>query len=503
MSSRRLGGVRFIPDLILANSDWLGWIRSWISWGLLIAAIDFVVVCLAVGHVVLKKRDVRAAIGWSGVIFLAPFVGSALYVMFGVNRIKRKARRLLGKELDGPSGMGASSFDSYRTLGPLEEQFGPLAMLGDKVIGRPLRTGNHVEVFPVTAQCVTAMLAAIERASESVSLCTYIFDCDSVGKRFVAALQAARERGVEVRVIVDGVGMRYSWPSIRRWFVAAKIPYATFLPNLIPWRLHYSNMRCHRKIMVVDGRVGFTGGMNIREGMWRRTTPPRPLVDSHYYVEGPVVADLQETFAEDWEFCTGEVLTGNKWFPLIVPRGDAMARGIAAGPDLESDQIRLTIAGAITAARRSVYIVTPYFLPDASLIEALNVADLRGVDVKIVLPRVNNLVLVQWASMAQLWQLLRRGVQIWTSPAPFDHSKLMVVDEAWCMFGSANWDPRSLRLNFEFNVECYSREVACATADLVRQKIANSQLLTLAEVDARPLPIKLRDGLARLATPYL
>ena len=174
-----------------------------------------------------------------------------------------------------------------------------------------------------------------------------------------------------------------------------------------------------------------------------------------------------------------------------------------AGPDLDSDKIRLIIAGAITTARRSIYIVTPYFLPDSSLIEALNVADLRGVDVRIVLPQVNNLVLVQWASMAHLWQLLNRGVQIWLSPPPFDHSKLMVVDEAWCMFGSANWDPRSLRLNFEFNVECYSREVATATANLIRSKIASARPLTIAEVEARPLPVKLRDGLARLATPYL
>ena len=477
--------------------------RSLVSWGLLIAALDFVVVCLAVGHVVLNKRDVRAAIGWSGVIFLAPFVGSALYFMFGINRIKRKARRLLGKVVEPSNEPDGLSYDSHLKLGPFEEQFAPLALLGDKVIGRPLHAGNHIELFATTDRCVEAMLAAIERATESISLCTYIFDCDPVGKRFVAALQAACERGVEVRVIVDGVGLRYSWPSIKRWLAAAKIPHATFLPNLIPWRLHYSNMRCHRKIMVLDGRVGFTGGMNIREGLYRNVSPPRPLVDSHFYLEGPIVADLQETFAEDWEFCTSEVLTGKKWFPETPPQGTAMARGIAAGPDLDADMIRLTIAGGIHAARRSVHVVTPYFLPDASLIEALNVADLRGVDVNIVLPRVNNLALVQWASTAQLWQLLSRGVQIWTTPPPFDHSKLMVVDEAWSMFGSANWDPRSLRLNFEFNVECYSIEVAKATTELIRQKIASAQPLTLTDVDSRPLPIKLRDGLARLATPYL
>jgi cardiolipin synthase len=490
--------------MFLANFSWFDWLSSLVTWGLLIAALDFVLVCSAIGHVVLNKRDVRAAIGWSGVIFLAPFVGSILYWMFGINRLKRKARKLFGKP--GSSSVAENKgvcSDYSEPLGPLAEQFLPLAMLGDKVVGRPLVGGNRIELLPSSEQSFSAMLDAIDQASQSVTLCTYIFDRDRVGKRFVAALRKAHERGVQVRVIVDAVGMRYSWPSIKGWLSAAKIPFALFLPTLIPWRLHYSNLRNHRKIMVVDGRIGFTGGLNLREGMWNHVSPPKPLVDSHFRIEGPVVRNLQEAFAEDWEFCTGELLDGEKWFPNIAACGDALARGIADGPDIGSGNIRLAISGAISAARKSVYIVTPYFLPDSTLIDALNVADLRGVDVNIVLPKTSNLLLVQWASTASLWQLLSRGVQVWTSPPPFDHSKLMVVDEAWCMFGSANWDPRSLRLNFEFNVECFSPQLAGAVVTLIRQKIASSQQLTLADVDGRSLPVKLRDGLARLATPYL
>jgi cardiolipin synthase len=386
---------------------------------------------------------------------------------------------------------------------PLVEQFSPLARLVDTVVGRPLVAGNQVDLYPSLEHGFAAMLSAIDQARQSVTLCTYIFDRDAMGKQFVAALQRAQERGVDVRVIVDSVGIRYSWPSIKRNLKVARIRFAEFMPSLIPWRLHYSNLRNHRKIMVVDGQVGFTGGLNIREGLWGKLKPPSPQVDSHFRMVGPVVRDLQETFADDWEFCTGEILEGDKWFPAIIDCGDVLARGISDGPDLSSGTIRLTLAGAISTARHSVYIVTPYFLPDTALIEALNVADLRGVDVNILLPKVNNLLLVQWASMAQLWQLLNRGVQIWTTPPPFDHSKLMVVDEAWCMFGSANLDPRSLRLNFEFNVECYAPQVAKEMADLIRQKISIAHPLSLAEVDNRSLPIKLRDGLARLATPYL
>ncbi len=477
---------------------------------MLLAAIDLAVVCLAVGHVVLNKRDVRAAIGWTGVILLTPLLGCALYWMFGINRLKRKARRLLGKSDNENAGsnhdssaMAEARFDSSGLLGPHGNQFAPLARLGDKVIGRPLLAGNRIELFPSSDEGFSAMLSAIESATRSVTLCTYIFDRNALGKRFVDALKNACERGVEVRVIVDGVGMRYSWPSIKRWLVAAKIPFAVFMPSLIPWRLHYSNLRNHRKIMVIDGQIGFTGGLNIREGVWRNVHPPKPQVDAHFRLEGPIVADLQETFADDWEFCTGAALQGETWFPPLSPVGDGIARGIADGPDQSSGNIRLTLAGAISSARQSIYIVTPYFLPDASLIEALNVADLRGVDVNIVLPRINNLLLVQWASQANLWQLLSRGVQIWTTPPPFDHSKLMVVDDSWAMFGSANWDPRSLRLNFEFNVECYSQQLAREISQLIREKIAIAEQVTIADIDSRSLPVKLRDGLARLATPYL
>jgi cardiolipin synthase len=496
-----------LSDLLIAagTASLASRIEALISWGPLLAALDVVVATLAVAHVVLNKRDVRAAIGWCGIILLTPFIGTALYVLFGVNRLERKARMLRGKS-PAPavaSTPGSSPFDSASLLGPLREHYGPLATLVDKVSERPLLAGNKIDLLPSGDDAYDAMLEAIDGATQSISLCTYIFDRDRIGNLFVEKLHAAKERGVDVRVIIDGVGVRYSWPSIRSSLAAAGIPYTMFLPTMTPWKWQYSNLRCHRKIMVVDGRIGFTGGVNIREGHALRLSPKYPIRDVHFRVTGPVAEHLQDTFASDWEFCTGESLDGDLWFPKIEPAGDALARGISDGPDHEHDKLRLTLAGAISSARKSLLIVTPYFLPDSSLIEALNVADLRGVDVNVVLPEENNLTMVQWATTAQLWQILRRGVQVWKSPPPFDHSKLMVVDDSWCTFGSTNWDPRSLRLNFEFNVECYSPSFARAMADLIRQKIKHSEPITLADVDGRSLPVKLRDGIIRLFTPYL
>ncbi len=161
------------------------------------------------------------------------------------------------------------------------------------------------------------------------------------------------------------------------------------------------------------------------------------------------------------------------------------------------------LAGALSAAQRSVRVMTPYFLPDDAVCQALDVAAMRGVEVDIVLPGENNLAMVNWASTAMLWQVLERGCRVWKTPPPFDHSKLMVVDRSWTLLGSGNWDERSMRLNFEFNVECYDRGLASSLDDMITKRIAVSRRVTLDEVDRRRLPIRLRDGIARLFSPYL
>lgn len=205
----------------------------------------------------------------------------------------------------------------------------------------------------------------------------------------------------------------------------------------------------------------------------------------------------------DWTFTTDEHLEGPSWFPDIESHGSVCVRGIPDGPDEDFEKFRLTVLGAISTAERCLRIVTPYFLPDSALITALNVAAMRGVQVDIVLPARNNLRLVQWACNAQIWQVLQRGCRVWLTPPPFDHTKLMIVDDIWTLIGSANWDPRSLRLNFEFNMECYCAALAQQLSKHVDKKIALASRLSLSQVNQRNLLVRLRDGVARLASPYL
>ena len=475
-------------------------------WPWLLAGLHAVVMVAASSHVVLTKRDARSAIGWVGIIWLTPFIGSILYFMFGVNRIQRKARKLTRRHglTDSSAGRRQLTEDVlHSTLGEDAEHLVALASYVSKLTHQPLVDGNRLTPLTTGRECYDRMIAAIDAAEKSVGLMVYIFDNDKTGKQFADALARAVQRGVEVRVLIDAVGARYTWPSIKRVLHQLQVPYATFLPTLIPGKLHYSNLRNHRKILVVDGRVGFTGGMNIRQGHLCEPGYQHPVRDLHFLVEGPVVAHLRDAFAVDWEFSTGERLDGTAWFGPIAPAGQSLCRGIPDGPDLDFDKVLLTIHGAIACAQRSIDIVTPYFLPEQPLITALNVAAMRGVAVNIYLPEVNNLKLVQWASTAQLWQMLQRGCRVWLTAPPFDHTKLMVVDNAWSLVGSANWDPRSLRLNFEFNVECYDPDFAAELGTIVLAHRGQSREITLADVDGRPRWKKLRDGFCRLMLPYL
>jgi len=459
----------------------------------------FIISCIASAHVVLNKRDTKAAVGWVGLIWLVPVLGSLLYILLGINRIRRRAKDLRSEHVFSSAGRVPSGPDNSDI--PL--QFTGFSNLVQRILQKPLLKGNALQPLVNGDEAYPTMISEIDRAEHSIHLITYIFDNDRAGKKFVESLVRAARRGVEIRIIIDDVGARYSFPTVTRLLRSSGIKVARFLPTMIPWRTPYINLRNHRKILVVDGEKGFTGGMNIREGLMVRENPKHPFHDLHFRVDGPVVGHLQEVFLSDWSFCTGEALTGTEWWPSLNGNGTAIARGIPDGPDEDFEKLQWIVHGALMAAQSSVRIITPYFIPDSTLIKTINLTALRGIKVDIVLPAANNLPLIKWASMDLLQQVLEHGSRVWLSPPPFDHSKLMVVDDVWILLGSANWDTRSFRLNFEFNVECYDRNLADRLNQIINAKIDGAHNVTLAEVNSRTLPVKLRDGIARLFSPYL
>jgi len=455
-------------------------------------------------HAILHKRDPRAAVSWTGIIWLVPIGGALLYGAFGVNRIARRAgklrRRRKAVELTRPSTV-CTDAELRAALTPTHEHLACIAQVGNKLTGRTLLEGNAVKMLVNGEQAYPAMLEAIRQAKRSVALEAYIFEADPVGRQFIDALVEARKRGVSVRVLIDYVG---SHGAVARDLRSSDVPVALFLPpKILPLRNRYMNLRNHRKILVCDRLVGFTGGMNIRQSHLVQTPGPHHEQDTHFRLEGPACNHLVDAFADDWAFSTGELLMGPEWITPDEEKGQVNARGIAFDPGENLDALRLVIGAGIAAARTSIRIVTPYFIPEQPVITALNVAALRGVQVDILIPEKNDSHVVGWAITAMLWQVLVNGCRVWLTKEPFDHSKLMVVDDAWVFFGSANMDTRSMRLNFEFNMEYYHRELASIVSKHIEDKLQGARQVTLKEVDGRSLPIKLRDGISRLFSPYL
>ncbi len=419
---------------------------------------------------VLRKRQVPTIIGWVGLAWLAPILGALAYFLFGINRIRRTARAL-----DLKRDSGAPADDDLKSLATVtavefagrHPAFAGLARLGEQVTGNPLLDGHRVVPLQDGDAAFPAMLAAIDAARTSVTLVSYIFDNDAAGEAFLDALVRARARGIEARVLIDDVGARYTQPTMIRRLRDAGVPVAAFLPT------------------------------------WLTRAPTHPVRCVHFRVDGPVVADMQRAFADDWAFATGERLEGERWFAPVGRRGPVAARGVPDGPDGDIDNILEILLGALSVATRRARIVTPYFLPDSEVLRALHVAALRGVDVEIVLPGRSNVPLMDWAMMPQLPELIEKGCRIYFAPPPFDHSKLFVVDGTWSLIGSTNWDARSLRLNFEYNLECYDRELAAAVDAIIDAKIAVSRSVVRDELLALPYAIRLRNGVARLFSPYL
>jgi len=456
-------------------------------------------------HAAMTKRDVRAAIGWVGVVLFSPLLGPLIYFIAGINRVRRERRSQFNDGEHQTSGVSpCADSDTVRGYG---EQFEPLKSVGDHISLFPLVTGNTVRPLEGGDQTYPRMLAAIRAARRSIVLQTYIFDADPVGNDIAQALIDAKNRGVAVRVLIDAVGSRYSRPPMRRTLARAGVTTALFMITLIGLRLPYANLRSHRKILIVDGETAFTGGMNIRAGfVTAHAGSAGQLVarDAHFQLTGPIVGQLMTSFVRDWKFSAHEDLSRDPAFaPVLACTGEVPARCVLSGPDLTLHGTHDMLLGALSIARRHVRIQSPYFLPDQVLIGALATAARRGVTVDIVIPGRNNLRLVNYAMTAQLDQVIRTGCRVWRARGGFDHAKLMTIDAAWSYVGSSNLDPRSLRLNFELDIETYDRDVAAWIEQRIDAQIARARRETLETLRTRSPLKQLRDRVIWLATPYL
>lgn len=491
--------------------------------GLFLLFFHFIAAPLAVVHALLFKRDYRAALGWTSVSILFPIAGPLLYFFFGINRIKRSAREVTGWKSALPYfGYERGEVASPQDEAPPEVNDYPLAYVGWRTTAIPLTGGNRVAFLENGDAFYPRLIEAIRSATTRVWISSYIFSGYGIGMDIANALKDAVKRGVDTRVLIDGVGTWYSLHSLRRRLRNTGVRYVEFLPlRLLPPSIHI-NLRNHRKIAVIDRSCAFFGGLNIDDRHF--VTAPRvkdPHEDVHFELHGPTVIDLAEIFARDWYAATREVLAYPEGISILSPpkctaapegvvtacyeekRGSTHARVIEEGPDESLDKLVMTLMGLISGARQRIRIMTPYFLPPRELIGALQSAVIRGVTVEILLPKKSNLRYVDWATQHLLWELLQWGVCIGLKPPPFAHSKLFTVDDSYVLGGSANMDPRSLRLNFEVGVELFDTALAATVNGYLDNVWKDATVLQLKDVDWRSVPVRLRDGLFWLFSAYL
>jgi cardiolipin synthase A/B len=444
-------------------------------------------------HALITKRDVPTAIGWIGLAWLSPYFGALLYVCLGINRVSRRARRIFR------SGKAAVSVLKGVHLQISKNEC--LQMAVGNITGQDISTGTISQILHCGDEAYPLMLDAIENARSSIALSTYIFRADKLGMRLVEALTDAHRRGVDVRVLIDGIGGGYVRSRAYHQLHERGVPVARFLHTALLWKMPLLNLRLHKKLLLVDAEMAFVGGLNIGADNLLAGRPSSPVLDTHFLIEGAVVQQIMKIFLDDWYFTTAEVLEGPAWNRDECHADGKPARAIESGPDQNVDHLMLVLLSAINSAQHTIRIATPYFLPDEVVLMALQLAALRGVSVNLVMPAVNDHHVMTWATRGHIRPLLAKGCNLWRSPLPFDHSKLMTVDDNWCLVGSANWDARSLRLSFELTVEFYDAEVVRQLNKIIDLKCI--ERITLAEIDGRWEILKVRDAAARLLMAYL
>ncbi len=458
--------------------------------------------------VINKRKPAVTAIAWIMALLAMPYVGAALYFTIGDNRMKRRVKKRIKAAvqiepaLEGVSHVAASrrllDDDELRQLPAITSALARLAL---SMRNAPQTTHNHVELLETGAEKFDVLLKAITGAQHHVHLEYYTFEPDETGRHVCEALIDCARRGVEVRVLWDAVGSFTAYGGFFDELEAAGGKVTSFMPARLTYRRLEINFRNHRKIAIIDGRLGLTGGMNI--GNEYRGYQTEPWRDLHMAIEGPAVHDLQEIFAEDWYFACKESLGSAIYFPRPRMAGDEIVQIVPSGPDLEWPAIHQIIFSAITLAKERVFLMTPYFVPTESLLTALKTAAQRGVDVRLLLPRHSDVALVFWAGRSYYEELLQAGVRIFKYTGSMLHAKAMSVDGHFATIGSANLDERSFYLNFEINAMLYSTRLAHHVEGLIRADMDPDNEVLLERFKQRPYRARLAENACRLLSPLL
>ena len=471
---------------------------SWLNAGWLL--LDLAIIVVLIPTVILQRRESGATLAWILVIVLIPFLGLLAFWVFGTTRLhlrRRKRRRIEAGLAPALHRLQAQSSSKL----PVADLPPSLLQLAEKLDEAGPQPGNEVVLLRQGPVAFDALEAAIDCSRHHIHLVYYIWEPDRTGARLRDALTRASCRGVEVRLLLDDVGSRSARWGFFQGLVEAGGRVERFLPvNPLSRQLALNN-RNHRKIVVVDGDTGFTGGMNVGDAYAGLGQPWRDL---HARIRGPVVHSLQELFCQDWYHATGDDLVNAAYFPRITGRGNVWAQLLASGPaDERWRAIHTLLFAAINLAQQRVWVETPYFVPDPPIVMALQTAALRGVDVRLLLPGRSDHPLVLHAGRSFLDQLLAAGVRVFEVQNTMPHAKTVTLDGIVSTLGSANMDQRSFRLNFEANLFFYGAEVAGQLEMDFLAICSEAREVTALSRQGIPQHQRLAEGVGRVLAPLL
>ena len=452
--------------------------------------------------VVAERKRPHKMMAWLTIQFIAPFAGflAFLFLAFRYKHF-RHPRRTASERLERARHELAERCRTDIPFDRSAEDVGPLAER-EAFPFAPVTWRNRTDVFAEAGPAFESMLDAMEAATDHIHIEFYIFRDDRIGGRFLNAMIRKAEAGVQVRLLYDGMGSLSLGGAFVKRLRDAGVETGCFLPPLFAFFDRRLNYRNHRKILVVDGKIGFFGGLNIGDeylgndpklGFWR---------DTHIRVEGDAVPWLQHAFLTDWYFVKGEALDGERYFPLHGWTGRERVRIVKSGPDMASHPVYELFFACIMSAKRRIWIETPYFVPDSGLMAALKTAALRGLDVRVIIPSVSDSPVAQWATLSCAEELIPFGVRFYRYRKGFLHAKVMIVDQLACS-GTANMDMRSFFDQFEIHALFFEPDTVKRFENDFARDLNESEEIGLSEFRERPFAIKVRQRLARMLSPLL
>ncbi len=458
--------------------------------------------------IIMEKRSPYKTAAWILVLILLPVFGVVFYLFFGQEY--RKKKLFSRKGLKSLTKFRRLSFRQLRQFENTLRNLPPQVTEKENLIRLLLNNSNalltnasSIKILNNADETFAAIFAAIENATHHIHIEYYIFADDKIGNQFKDLLIRKSREGIIVRIIVDDVG---SWGLSKRFLNNLRInniEIYSFMEVRFPRLTSQVNYRNHRKILVVDGIIGFTGGINIADRYVEGLKDIGPWRDTHLQIEGDAVSGLQVVFAADWFFVVHENLVGKRYFPSPDEGKGIPVQISASGPDSDWDSIAQVFYAAIAGARSKVYIASPYLMPTSEILYALKVAALSSVDVRILMPSKTDSLIPRWSSYSYIEELLEAGVRIYFYQAGFLHSKYLIVDDNFATVGTTNLDFRSFETNFEVNAFIYDQVITATLLKHFRADLKNSREINLSEWKERTWHFKLKESLAHVVSPML